>query len=151
LLSTQIKGTWREHQPLYGGGATAVPDVSLNDLRRDARIARLKAAADEAGDRLCKAYFIGGDAGAIKIGFSVSPSSRLRAIQANSPIPVRILATASGGDAREAYYHARFAASRLHGEWFVRAPEILAEIDRLNDTPQDVTEIAVGGKLWRAA
>jgi hypothetical protein len=79
-------------------------------------------------------YFIGGDHGPIKIGYSVSPTDRLKCIQAHSPIVVRILATTMGGQELEAAYHYRFARSRLHGEWFERAPSILAEIARLNST-----------------
>jgi hypothetical protein len=80
-----------------------------------------------------KCYFIGADDGAIKIGFSIDPARRLRDIQACSPIVVDILAVREGGEAREAAYHVQFAEHRLHGEWFARHPDILAEIARLND------------------
>ncbi len=48
-----------------------------------------------------------------------------------SPIPLRILAKTEGSRTQERAYHARFAAIRLHGEWFERTPEIEAEIERL--------------------
>lgn len=78
-------------------------------------------------------YFIGGEHGAIKIGRSVNVDVRLKDIQACSPIPVSVLATRKGSS-REKLYHRLFAAHRLHGEWFVRHPDILAEIDRLNQS-----------------
>jgi hypothetical protein len=95
-----------------------------------------RSAAELAVDEIAKVYFIGGDEGAIKIGFSVDPPARLRAIQSCCPIPLRILAIASGGVERESYYHFRFADHRLHGEWFTRHPSIQAEIDLLNRAQQ---------------
>lgn len=76
-------------------------------------------------------YFVGGDQGAIKIGFAKSPDDRLREIQVGSPIPLSILALVEGGPKLEKGYHRRFAAHRLHGEWFAPHPDILAEIERL--------------------
>lgn len=77
-------------------------------------------------------YFIGGEVGAVKIGFAVSPKSRLGDLQCGSPIKLEILATVAGMPRDERDYHKRFAAHRLHREWFERVPEILAEIERLN-------------------
>lgn len=77
-------------------------------------------------------YFIGGEVGAIKIGYSTYPLNRLAAMHMGSPIPLRILALVRGSKAMERSYHQRFAAHRLHGEWFERCPEIEAEIIRLN-------------------
>ena len=76
-------------------------------------------------------YFIGGELGAIKIGLAGDVSKRLATIQSNSPISVRVMASIAGGRDLEMAYHKRFAASRLHGEWFERTPELLAEIERL--------------------
>lgn len=95
-------------------------------------LASLHTEADRRGDEGGRCYFIGGEEGPVKIGFSVAPESRLAAIQSCSPVALSILALAGGGDARETAYHHQFAAHRLHGEWFERAPEILAEIERLN-------------------
>lgn len=100
---------------------------------------RLHAMADADNFRPEMCYFIGGDDGAIKIGKSVAPDKRLRQIQINCPVPIRILALAHGGGARERAYHAQFGASWSHGEWFARTPAILAEIARLNATrPADL-------------
>lgn len=87
--------------------------------------------ADEAAtSRHC--YFIGGDEGLIKIGFSYNPQERLKSLQLGSPITLRVLATAPGGAARERAYHEQFAAMRVRGEWFERTPEIEFEIARLS-------------------
>lgn len=78
-------------------------------------------------------YFIGSIDGPIKIGASARPDYRLRDIQAANAYPLTILALADGGFATETGLHKRFAAHRLQGEWFERHPDILAEIDRLNN------------------
>jgi hypothetical protein len=76
-------------------------------------------------------YFIGGDVGAIKIGLATDPQRRLRGLQCGSPIPLKLLAVGRGGKDVEYQYHLRFRAHRLHGEWFNRHPDILAEASRL--------------------
>ena len=92
--------------------------------------AALHAAADKA-DTMAQCYFIGSDGGPVKIGYSVDVAGRFKSIQSCSPVPLRLLATVGGGEAREAAYHIQFASARLHGEWFSRTPEIEAEIGRL--------------------
>lgn len=77
-------------------------------------------------------YFIGSDEGPIKIGVSVDPTKRLKGIQTSYPYKLQILALIPDGGMMESEYHARFAAHRLHGEWFEPHPDILAEITRLN-------------------
>lgn len=78
-------------------------------------------------------YFVGGDEGPIKIGFTQQPiKERLKSIQNGSPIKLRVLATMPGVRKKEAWYHRLYAAHRLHGEWFERHPDILAEIERIN-------------------
>jgi hypothetical protein len=79
-----------------------------------------------------KCYFIGGEDGLIKIGHSIDPTGRLRDIQACSPVELSILATRQGGEMRERAYHWQFSNFRRRGEWFERAPAILAEIERLS-------------------
>lgn len=97
------------------------------------KVERIKQRAEaKPASRTSVVYFIGDPAVAIKIGFSVDFPSRLRNIQSCSPIPLQTLATVHGGERVEAIYHAKFAAHRLHGEWFTPAPDILAEIERLN-------------------
>lgn len=94
---------------------------------------RMHAAADSDHRGVC--YFIGGDSGAIKIGFSTDLKARFASIQACSPVLLSVLATAPGGKTREEAYHLQFADDRLHGEWFARTPALLAEIARLQPTP----------------
>lgn len=77
-------------------------------------------------------YFIGGEIGCIKIGYSSNVPERLKAIQACSPIAVRLLAIVSGGGPRETAYHAQFDHLRSHGEWFHRDQAILDEIEKLS-------------------
>jgi hypothetical protein len=80
-------------------------------------------------------YFIGGETGPVKIGYTRNLQRRLRDMQLHSPLPLSALASTGGGCFAEAEYHERFAAHRLHGEWFERHPDILAEIARLNQEP----------------
>jgi hypothetical protein len=76
-------------------------------------------------------YFVGGDVGAIKIGLAIDPKKRLQSLQCGSPIPLSILATTPGDKKLEYLYHLRLREHRLHGEWFDRHPNVLAEIERL--------------------
>jgi hypothetical protein len=81
-------------------------------------------------------YFVGGETGPVKIGFTQQPiKARLVCIQNGSPIKLHVLATLNCTRINERFYHERFAAHRLHGEWFERTPEIQAEIDRLSRNP----------------
>lgn len=74
-------------------------------------------------------YFVGGQDGPVKIGFAVDPSSRLTALQCGNPVPLSILATIEAPARLERTYHKQFAKHRLHGEWFTRSTELLAEIE----------------------
>lgn len=87
--------------------------------------------ADEAADDGGVCYFIGGDKGFIKIGWSKWPEDRLASIYTCSPIPLRIMATRGGGLHREQAYHAQFHHLRQHGEWFKRSSALMREINRL--------------------
>ncbi|MDF0490028.1 GIY-YIG nuclease family protein [Sphingomonas sp. H39-1-10] len=98
-----------------------------------AEIAEATADFNEArGASLGHIYFIGGDEGPIKIGYSGKLFQRLRALKNSSPVPVRLLAATPGSRAAERRYHERFAEYRLHGEWFDRVPDILKEIARIS-------------------
>lgn len=77
-------------------------------------------------------YFIRGEGTPIKIGFSHQPNERLAILQTAHWCRLSIVAKAEGSLADEREYHDRFAAHRLHGEWFAPHPDILAEIERLN-------------------
>lgn len=77
--------------------------------------------------------------GPIKIGHSVAPGHRLKTYQAWSPVPLELAATLDvpGDDGArrrssvlrvEKRFHLKYAASRLHHEWFAATPELLADI-----------------------
>ncbi|MEU8943561.1 GIY-YIG nuclease family protein [Streptomyces goshikiensis] len=64
-------------------------------------------------------YVIGGDGlAAVKIGTSVNPHDRIKALQTGAPARLAILWTTPGGHTLEGQLHARFLAYRTHGEWF---------------------------------
>jgi hypothetical protein len=77
-------------------------------------------------------YFIGPDEGPVKIGCGLDPDQRLRDLQLGSFLELRVIAKTPGGRSLEAQYHQRFDEYKVRGEWYVRAPVIAAEIDRLN-------------------
>ncbi len=119
--------------PIYTADGRLWFTIDLNDTKVAAapdETAVLHEAADRTDTR-SQCYFIGGSAGLVKIGHSVDPQARCSGFQCGSPVPLMVLATAPGGQVREAAYHAQFASSRQHGEWFKRTPAIRAEIKRL--------------------
>ena len=71
--------------------------------------------------------------GPIKIGCSRDPLNRLRSLMFWCPYRLMIVATAPGCRIAEAALHERFAADRLHGEWFRPAPALMALIAKVND------------------
>jgi hypothetical protein len=102
----------------------ATPEMALEHLRRLAK--------RPATSRRAYVYFIGGEAGPVKIGSTRNVGKRLATLQIGSPVRLSILATVSGqGSTLECIYHTKFKAHRLLGEWFERCPEIEAEIRRL--------------------
>lgn len=121
--------------PSYGPPEKPQPEMSEDEFRAFC-VQSAHEEADAVGDKKGKCYFIGGEVGYIKIGYSIDPIARLRSIQASSPIKLSILALASGGPFRESAYHQQFYEFRQHGEWFERCPEILAEITRLSEGSQ---------------
>lgn len=68
----------------------------------------------------------------IKIGWAGILSERIAQIQAHVPHQVVVLATKPGAVRDERALHRRFAALRLHGEWFRRGPELLEQIEEIN-------------------
>ena len=78
------------------------------------------------------AYFFAANRGSIKIGYTSNLKARARDLYKQTGVPGKMLAWRTGGRWRERAYLEQFRAHRLHGEWFKRHPDILAEIDRLN-------------------
>lgn len=76
-----------------------------------------------------RVYFIQAASGQIKIGIAADPTARLRDLQVGSPVPLALVCDCGGGRPQEREYHRRFAAYRVHGEWFEPSAEIIAEIE----------------------
>jgi Meiotically up-regulated gene 113 len=72
---------------------------------------------------------------AVKIGRSVDPEKRLRAIKNGNPDELRLLGVLN--DDREKEFHQRFAKYRTNGEWFSLGSRLLAflkaEFDLINE------------------
>lgn len=64
-----------------------------------------------------------------KIGWSVDVNKRLRAIQASSGEKLELLALFAGSREVEQHLHRKFAADRVHGEWFRESPALLSLIE----------------------
>lgn len=74
-------------------------------------------------------YFIRlGAAGAIKIGKANDLKARLASLQTAASDKLHVLGFIPGDLAEEAALHRRFAASRLHGEWFRPSRNLLEYI-----------------------
>jgi hypothetical protein len=69
----------------------------------------------------------------VKIGISRDVERRRGERQRAEGIILSVLATMEGTVKDEQAFHQRFAAHRLHGEWFTPAPEILAQAALLNE------------------
>jgi hypothetical protein len=74
-------------------------------------------------------YVLRAPDGTSKIGIAGDPAQRLRELQTGSPVILRLVGTIPGGLALERLLHRRFAAHRLHGEFF--SPAIADELDAL--------------------
>lgn len=119
---------WKKHQRIDRPSKPLTPDPSegqrLDLIAQDALDYKLP-------ERI--AYFIRGHlTGLIKIGESVDPVRRLGDLGKDSSEALDLLAI--GG--REAQYHARFKAFRVHGEWFKPCEEIFSEIRALGGDPE---------------
>lgn len=81
-----------------------------------------------------RVYFIKpiGMEGPIKIGCSYSPDRRRETLEFWAPFPLEILAEWEGGPVVERQFHAMFAASHRHHEWFDPTPELLAVIAQIS-------------------
>lgn len=81
-------------------------------------------------------YFIRqGVAGPVKIGVANDAVKRLRQLQTNQPIPLKIIRLLEGDRAEEAKLHTRFAAQRLNGEWFSYSADMSAADLGVADLP----------------
>lgn len=76
-------------------------------------------------------YFIGRKSdGALKIGLSGDPTTRLRDLQVGSPEELEFVVAVTGDLAVELMLHQAFAPDRIRGEWFRRS-KVLDEFIRI--------------------
>lgn len=79
-----------------------------------------------------RVYFIQcGTHGPIKIGTARDIGSRMDTLQTASPYLLRLLTSIPGDHAVERDMHLRFAADRLHGEWFMPSAALVAFIEQI--------------------
>lgn len=101
--------------------------------------------ADQAGHADSVVYFMTRESDeAIKIGFAKALKNRRRMLEKEHGCAVTVLATRPGGRFLENLYHNRFHDHRIRGEWFTRHPDILAEIERLNQSGRKAASTAPG-------
>jgi hypothetical protein len=75
-------------------------------------------------------------ANAVKIGSSLDPWSRLKAIQTGCPLPITLEAVLPGNHEEEFAFHRRFEDDRMQGEWFT-ITEMIEAIIAANPAPAD--------------
>lgn len=81
----------------------------------------------DAYEQLCRIYFIEAvGMGLIKIGYTIDPVKRFCSMLTSSPAPLSLLGSICGGPQREGAIHAQLEPFRMHGEWFQKAPEVMA-------------------------
>jgi hypothetical protein len=60
----------------------------------------------------------------VKIGFATDVRNRIKGLQTAVPIKLAVYRTFAAHRSYERELHKRFSKHRLHGEWFMAAPEI---------------------------
>ena len=63
----------------------------------------------------------------IKIGITGEIKGRLAKMKSDSSVPLELLGSRVGGLGAERALHVKFAAHKVHGEWFQATAEIVAE------------------------
>ena len=77
-------------------------------------------------------YFIqAGFNGPIKVGHSVDPAERIRALATASPHELHVLCVAPGGSSVEAECHRAIRMHRVKGEWFHPHADVFELIERV--------------------
>lgn len=90
-----------------------------------------------------------GEAGPVKIGWSVLPTERLKAYQSWSPVLLELVARTPGDETLEARLHAHFVHLHMHGEWFREAFELTAVIASVLDGSFDPRGLPEGRRLTK--
>lgn len=116
---------------------------TINDYTKEeieaslAKLGVLKKEDEERKNRYAKkykgyVYFIQGEnGGAIKIGYSKDPESRLKSLQTSYPDILKVLCLIPGTEKIEKKYHKKFENIRLNGEWFKPDETVFQEIETL--------------------
>lgn len=68
----------------------------------------------------------------IKIGVSTDPATRMEELQRKTGKEFQVLGLMHGGFGAEKHLHHKFRDHRIYGEYFSRAPEIMAFISRMS-------------------
>lgn len=75
----------------------------------------------------------------VKIGYTYGdPSRRLSDLQTGQADPLRLMGVADGDEVTERNWHARFASSRVRGEWFRLTPPLACSIALANPLLREV-------------
>jgi hypothetical protein len=116
---------WRRKSPRVGtptSGSNSGPRTSpLSASAPSRRGSPVHATGGKVKDKLRDAvvYFVEAEGlDRIKIGTATDIEKRFAELRTMSPVPLKLLAAVQGGVPVEQALHDRFAADRLHGEWF---------------------------------
>jgi len=95
-------------------------------------------------------YFIQSEIGGlVKIGITKDFAYRFASLQNQCPVPLQVLGTMAGGLAQESRIMARFAAYRVHGEWFEPVKDLLQYIAD-STTPIDTESLPLSNGMHQA-
>lgn len=99
---------------------------SLEFIERSLKAWSLKPVVHVTRNPVQGTYFVEG-ADLVKIGKSADLSGRFAALSTGSPVPLKFL----GAIPRdvESILHGKYVASRSHGEWFKKTPELMSFIE----------------------
>jgi len=135
------------HQVILAGGTGPVSDAYLVQREKwlswrvgvalGEEIANTRHVCASEGDLTPPArpgvYAVKGAGNFVKIGKGKNIAQRLRDIQTNHPVPLRLLAVLSDDPEDEKLFHSKLAAHRAHGEWFRLEDEVLEVIRKARD------------------
>lgn len=124
----EFREPWGDPSEMVAGFTKDLEAFNFNAEQRDGWIAAAKKASRAprlADDGASVIYFVGPDGGDIKIGITSNFQTRLRSLKTGSSRPLCVLLVMPGTIDDERALHDRFAADRLHGEWFKRSAALM--------------------------
>lgn len=78
-------------------------------------------------------YFIRAEAvGLVRIGYTSGIKRRMECLKNASPIDLRLAALGPGGTFAEGYFHQKYRAARVRGQWFRWSDGMLIQAKRLS-------------------